>query len=135
MMRKYHGNFESLSFPKTGVQIRTQVQKMIREMETKIRDREKRIQDLAKKMNLGSSMDVLLNMESLRPSSPSFSNTYGEGPDGVQITVGNSASIRDEIQARKSEMMDLEKLRSIHRNLPPKKTFNLSFEELRYFGF
>jgi hypothetical protein len=122
----YYGSFDSLSFPKKGSEIVLKSKVKIAEIEKKIKEREVRVKTLAKEMKLGSSMDVLLNLDNLAPNHSSSSG---------DIQTGKAAALRTEIAAITKAREEQAKLQSIVRNLPAKGEFKLSFEELTYFGF
>jgi len=127
MRRSYHGSFTHLSFPKKGSAIRARVHKMIAELTAKIKEREGRIEKLAKEMKLGTSLDVLRNLDKLTAN-----HGMSNSPD---MPVGKMAALRQESDAMKANQEEVERLQTIYANLPANETFKLDFEELRYFGF
>lgn len=126
-MSRYHGSFESLSFPKPGEHIITKAKKMIGEIEAKIKEREGRVKDLATEMKLDSSMDVLMNLDQLAPNN--YSNS------GSEIQLGKASALRSEITAIHTARTEQQRLQMIVSNLPAGDTFKLTFGELEYFGF
>lgn len=125
MFKQYHGNFQHLSFPKTGKEIKEKVAGMIEARIQKISDREGRIKQLVEKKGV-TATDFFANLHEFE--SPSYQNTYS-------FQAGELANLKAEALAIKENREELDRLKLIHRNLPDSDTFKLDFAELDYFGF
>lgn len=125
----YHGNFSSLSFPKTGLQITEKASALRSRLESKMKEREERIRKAAAEMGLKDAGDVLMSMQSIANGESAYGNA------GLNLTVGLAANMKGEINELNKERAEAEKLRLIIENLPRNETFKLGFEELTYFGW
>lgn len=128
----YYGNFGSLSFPKTGLQIVEKADALRTRLESKMKEREERIRKAAAEMGLKDAGDVLMSMQSIANGESAYGNA---GAANLNLTVGLAANMKGEINELNKERAEAEKLRLIIENLPRNKTFKLCFEELTYFGW
>ena len=122
---QYYGEFKCLTFKKSGRDIIDKTNILIEQLKLKIADREGRIADAAKEAGMDTAMDVLTQIQHL---SHPHSNSNA-------LTVGIAAKVKKEIEARLTELTELEKLETIVRNLNPEESFTLGFAELEYFDF
>lgn len=101
----YYGDFESLTFPKTGKEIVDRATALRERVTAKIKERGQRIRDSAKEMDEG---DVLMSLYL-------------------------AAKVRGEVSEVQKERKEIEKLRLVIENLPQGDSYDLSFGELTYF--
>jgi hypothetical protein len=127
MRQGYYGDFGSLSFPKKGAQIVGRAQTMLDEVTAKIVEREGRIRAAANESGMKSAGDVLVGLQSIAEGS--------SGAGDFNMNVGLAAKVKGEIAALNADRAEREKLTLIVNNLPHEREFDLTFAELRYFGF
>jgi hypothetical protein len=123
----YYGDFASLEFPKKGREIVTKAKALSARLGKKIKEREKRIRDAAKEAGMKDAGDVLLSLQSIAEGSSNAGD--------VNMNVGLAAKLKGELAEMNKERTEVDRLRLIIENLPPKGTFSLKFDELRYFEF
>ena len=122
----YHGDFESLKFPKSGKEIIEKATSLQDELLGMVATREKRIREAAEEAGMKTGADVLFNIEEI---------DYGMSNTDGGLTAGLAGKIKKEVSARQREKAEAEKLTMIIENLPSDDTFTLTFSELGYFGF
>jgi hypothetical protein len=127
-MQVYHGNFEHLSFTKTGKDIIEKANRLIEWHVAKIEDRKKRCDTLRTDLGMETPMDVLLSMDEI--AHVQYSN--GARPEHQ---IGRLSALKHEVAAIQKQEAEVTRLRLIVRNLDPAGSFNLDFAELTYFGF
>jgi hypothetical protein len=121
----YYGDFESLTFPKTGKEIVDRATALRERVTAKIKEREQRIRDAAKEMGLKDAGDVLMSLQAISEGT----SNGGE----LNLNVGLAAKVRGEVSEVQKERKEIEKLRLVIENLPQGDSYDLSFGELTYF--
>ena len=124
--RHYHGDFESLSFPKSGAEIIENAKVIRNRLNEMIKEREERIRVASKEAGLETGADVLFSLKEL---------DYGLSNTAGGLTAGLAGKIQKEVGARRSEKDEVEKLDTVIHNLPREGKFELTFAELDYFEF
>lgn len=128
-----YGEFASLSFPKKGSYIKEKARVMLDANKRVIDEKASEIKAMCKEYNL-NMVDLLTDLDTLR------------GHSSKQVASREMAKLqklasqeRDKLQKLASQVDELkkeiEKLDLIVRNLPDNAEYNLTFEELKYFGF
>lgn len=123
----YYGNFKNLSFPKSGKHIVQKATALRDTLVAKIKEREERIRGAAAEAGLKDAADVFLSLQAVAEGTSSH--------NGINMNVGLAAKVRSEVSALSEERKEVDRLRLIIENLPPDSTFDLDFDELRYFGW
>lgn len=127
MRAKYYGSFPNLKFVKKGAAVLERVRAMMAAVNTKIAEREARIEEAAKAANMNTAGDVLKNLRSISQGTSAAGD--------VDMNVGLAGKVRAEVDALTQDRDEALRLRLIADNLDPEGTFELDFDELKYFGF
>jgi hypothetical protein len=118
----YGSDFQSLSFPKKGKEI-IEKSKVRREANARLVDEKKsEIQKLCKEHNI-DAVKMFTNLDALR------GNSSRELPSQEMAKLQQLAHRVDELEKEN------ERLGLLIRNLPENTDFNLTFDELKFFGF
>lgn len=121
--QRARGSFKTLKFPKLGKEIIEAAMATKDAVAEKIDDRQKRISRLCEEKGL-SVADFFNNADEFYNNSTAY---------GVQ--AGELAQLREESMHIQNEKAVLKELDLIIHNLPPEESFDLTFEDLTYFGF
>jgi len=118
----YYGDFGSLSFPKKGHEIKTKAKVMLDSNKRVIDEKASEIKTMCKEHDL-NMVDLLTDLDTLR------------GQSSKQVASQEMAKLQ-QLASRVDELKkETAKLELIARNLPDNTDYNLTFEELKYFGF
>ena len=115
-------SFENLCFSKKGADILERVQLLQSRIKQALDDKRSEIQRLCRRHQI-TAEKLFLNLEMLR----------GETTAGVpSAEMQKMEKLSRDVDALEREQ---ERLNLVSRNLEPKREFELSFDELRYFEF
>jgi acyl carrier protein len=117
-----YGEFQSLSFPKKGSEIKIKAEIKAKANKAKIDEKDSSIQKFCKEFEI-DSIKLLTNLDFFRGHSSK--EIPSQEIEKLKTMAGRSDDLKKEN----------EKLALIIRNLPENNEYNLTFEELKYFGF
>lgn len=117
-----YGEFQSLSFPKKGSEIKIKAEAKAKANKAKIDEKESSIQKFCKEFEI-DPIKLLTNLDFFR------------GHSSKDIPSQEIEKLKALAQRADELKKENEKLALIIRNLPENNEYNLTFEELKYFAF
>lgn len=114
--------FGKLTFEKTGREIKDKIAAKVDSLENKVEARKKIIADQAKALGISSVEEALTRAEEIGIS------LSDENRVVHSKMLSNTSRVKDESR-------EIRQLKMAHRNLDDKRTFELDFDSLEYYGF